>query len=243
MSIIFGDNSVNGVWFGGSKVLKIYYNQVEVFSEQAPPPPPAKLSILSMGDSTIAATHGGQIIPAYTPEIYSSVTSIAMSGDTVLGQINKFNALEVTTGFDVVVIQIGLNDMYPDVQTTATLLANYQNLINLVRSKVRAGCKIYISKMLPCKARWVHPDVATRIGDPVAAQQRWTDLNYAIMNTFTNVNGRISSHVPILDDGAGNLRAEYGVGDDIHENIAGRQVIANAWKQKLVLDGAVQSPP
>lgn len=243
MAMIFGGKSIKSVWLGGRKASKIYHKGIEVFNEQGvAPPPPAKVSILSIGDSTIAATHGGKIIPAYTPDIYNGVTSIAMSGDTVLGQTAKFNDLAVTNGFDVVVMQIGLNDMYPNVQSTATLLANYQNLINLVRSKVRTDCKIYISKMLPCKARWVHPDVADRIGDPVAAQQRWLDLNHAIMNTFTNVNGRISSHVPILDDGQGNLKVEYNIGDDIHENIVGRQVIANAWKQKLIADSVVQQP-
>ena len=130
-------------------------------------------------------------------------------------------------------MQIGLNDMNPSGQATQDVISSYQSFVDYIRGVVSPRCKIYVSQMLPCKQRWI--DLYGAVNG-VVAQQKWTDVNYVIANTITNVDGRITSHVPLLDDGNGNLKVEYDTGDGIHENIAGRQIIANAWRDKLIAD-------
>jgi hypothetical protein len=74
------------------------------------------------------------------------------------------------------------------------------------------------------------------------AQQKWLDINEAIAGQgatpITNVDVRVSAHVPLLDDGAGNLQDIYQAdGDEIHENTAGGQIIVDAWEAALVNAG------
>lgn len=221
------------LFYRGFELANIIYKGNVIYnSNGASYYPKNTVNILSIGDSTIAAGYGGAVVPSYVAN-FTPITSTAQGGDTVLGQTSKFNALNNKQDFDVVVIQIGLNDM-SDSQTTETVLSNYQKLVDLVRSTTNIRCKIYVSKMLPCKQRFIDIYGAT---NGAASQQRWVELNDAIMTTINNADGRIDSHVPLLDDGNGNLKAEYNSGDNIHENVAGRQLIADAWRDKLVLDG------
>ncbi len=87
--------------------------------------------------------------------------------------------------------------------------------------------------MLPCRQRCI--DLSGEVNGELL-YQRWLALNNAIVNTFTNVDGRITSHEPLLNDSNDNLKAEYDTGDHVHENVAGRQIIANAWRDKLIAD-------
>ena len=50
---------------------------------------------------------------------------------------------------------------------------------------------------------------------------------------ITGVDFRVSHHTSLLDDGSGNLAAIYDIGDHIHENNAGRQIIARVWRDSL----------
>lgn len=236
MPIHYKNNAVSDskVFYNNQQIQAIYYKEYQFYryGEEIPYFPRPKVHVGVIGDSTIAAGYGGLVIPEYVPE-FRPYTSVAQGGDTILGQTSKFSALTNTQEFDVVIIQIGLNDMASN-QTTETVLTNYQNLVNLVRSNTNPRCKVYVAKMLPCKQRFIDYYGAT---EGLVSQQRWLDLNNSIMNTVTGVDGRIDSHVPLLDDGNGNLKLEYDTGDHIHENVAGRQIIANAWRDKLVLDG------
>lgn len=236
MPIYYKNNAVSDstVFYNNQQIQAIYYKERQFYryGEDIPYFPRPKVHIGVIGDSTIAAGYGGLVVPEYVPE-FSPYTSVAQGGDTILGQTAKYGNLTNTQDFDAVIIQIGLNDMASN-QTTETVLTNYQNLVSLVRSNTNPRCKVYVAKMLPCKQRFIDIYGET---NGAAAQQRWLDLNNFIMNTVTGVDGRIDSHVPLLDDGNGNLKLEYDTGDHIHENVAGRQVIANAWRDKLVLDG------
>ncbi|WP_296205608.1 SGNH/GDSL hydrolase family protein [Psychrobacter sp. UBA3962] len=227
------------VYFRGNEVSKLYLGDKLVLQPEIPDDyyPLTKIHLGVIGDSTIAAGYGGLVIAEYEEKL-QPFTSVAQGSDTILGQTSKFSALTNTQEFDVVIMQIGLNDM-GSTYTLEQTKTQYQNLINKVKSMVKPSCKIYIAKMLPCKARWTHPDVADRFPNPEYPQNKWLALNDAIMTEFTGVDGRIESHVPILDDGEGNLKAEYDTGDHIHETPAGRQVIATAWKDKLVHDGII----
>lgn len=235
MTLYYKNNTtaITKVFYKNQQVQTMYHKNNKVYQlTNGVIVSKAQVHLGVIGDSTIAAGFGGLVVPAYIPA-FTPITSVATAGDTILGQKTKYGNLTNTLDFDVVILQIGLNDMNVN-QTTATVLSNYQALVNSVRASVSANCKIYVAKMLPCKQRFIDIYGAT---DGASAQQRWVDLNNAIMTSVTGVNGRIDSHVPLLDDGFGNLKAEYDTGDHIHENVAGRQVIADAWRDKLVLDG------
>lgn len=157
--------------------------------------------------------------------------SIATPNETIAQQRTAWNALVDHSVYDYVIVQIGLNDMNP-AESAATALARYQTLIDDIRADA-PDITIIAAKMIPAKARWntIWP------GDPAGAQQKWVDMNDAMMgtgaNAITGIDDYIDAHVPLLDDGAGNLAAAYDVGDGIHPNDAGRTIIANAWRAKL----------
>lgn len=235
MQLIKGDINLTSAkfFYREDEIPKIIYRGEVIFDGNGVPYfPRSSVHVGVIGDSTIAAGYGGLLVPSYIPQ-FTPITSVAAPGDTINGQRSKFTALTNHTEYDVVIIQIGLNDMNPATQTTETVLANYQKFVDYIRSVVSLRCKIYLSQMLPCKQRFIN---LYGVDNGALAYQRWLDLNYAIANTITNVDGRITSHVPLLDDGNGNLKVEYDTGDHIHENVAGRQVIADAWRDKLIAD-------
>lgn len=186
----------------------------------------------ALGDSTIAATGYVEIINLIATSRVK--VNVAVGGDTFDGQKDKWNALNVDPLFvGWVVIQLGLNDLLPS-EAASVAIARLQDLVNTVRSKI--GMRpLLIGKMLPCKQRLI--DVYGLTNGPIA-QQKWVDINNAIAGEgptpITGVDYRIAEHVPLLDDGNGNLKAEYDSGDHIHENLAGRQIIATAWKKALL---------
>lgn len=220
--------------YNNTEINKLIY-QGELIYERGGVPsyfPRSQINLGVIGDSTIAAGYGGLLVPAYIPQ-FTPITSIAQGGDTIQGQRSKFSSMPNKDKFDVFIMQVGLNDMSTLTQTTATVLANYQSMINEVRAAVNPNCKIYAGQMLPARQRSI--DVrGEELGQ--LSYERWLELNYAMEHTFTGLDGCVSSHVAILNDGLGNLKPEYDTGDHIHENVAGRIVIANAWRNKLIED-------
>lgn len=212
---------------------KIYYQEDEIYNSGATPYyPRSSLNLGVIGDSTIAAGYGGLLVPEYVAE-FTPITSVAQGGDTIQGQRSKFAALTNHTDYDVVIMQIGLNDLGTSTHTTETVLTNYQSFVDYIRSVVSLKCKIYVSQMLPCKQRLIDVYGAE---NGLLSYQRWLDLNNAIANTITNVDGRITSHVATLNGGNDNLAVQYDTGDHVHENVDGRIVIAKAWRDKLIAD-------
>lgn len=149
--------------------------------------------------------------------------SIAVAGETINQQLTRWNSYSNKASLDYVVIQVGLNDLhYTNVLSDVT--TRYQNLVNAITPY----CDVYVACMLPCKQRWINLYGAT---NGAISQTLWSGLNSFIMTGVTGVAGRINSHVALLDDGLGNLNSIYQVvpPDQIHENNAGRQIIADAW--------------
>ncbi len=191
----------------------------------------SQTTTFALGDSTVAFWSSG--IEALI-DLIGTVRikeSLAVGGDTIAGQKAKWIAENVTpeeVGY--VVIQIGLNDIDPDVSTTPARIAEMQDLVDTVRGDVGNTKPIFISKMSPARQRFVDLWGETR-GEQ--GYQRWLSMNEAIAglgsSPITNVDGRILSHEPLLNDGSGNLRPEFGVGDNIHTNAAGRRINADAW--------------
>lgn len=205
-----------------SLVLKwIIGNQQESFSTKGK----------AIGDSTIATGSGKD---KGVNELIFTINELnkgyvcytqALPGNTIGDQLNIWSNDPSKLLYDWVIIQVGLNDMMPN--DAQGIIDNYQNLVNVVKSTSKESCKVIVSCMLPCKQRWI--DLGWIYG-----QQNWEALNNAIMTTIANVDGRINQHVAILDDGEGNLKSIYDTGDHIHENLAGAQVIADAWREKLI---------
>lgn len=198
---------------------------------------PPGLRTAAIGDSTIAAYAGGTAVLFLMAGV--SPITIARPGNTIAQQRAEWVATYSVTKLaqKAVFVQVGLNDVAAS-GTAATRIAALQSFINLIRSEVSLTCKIYVSKMTPCRQRWI--DVYGAVNGPIA-QSMWADMNDAIAGTgptpITGVDGRITSHVPLMDDGSGNLAAAYDTGDHIHPNTAGRQINADAWRAQLVADG------
>jgi len=147
--------------------------------------------------------------------------SIAYPGDNINQQLARWNAYPNKATLDYAVIQVGLNDMN-FANNLNDITTRYQNLVNAVASY----CDVYVSCMIPCKARWILMYGQT---NGLISQSLWLGLNDFIMNGCTNVVGRINSHVALLDDGNGNLNPIFEASNDkIHTNNAGRTINANA---------------
>lgn len=187
-----------------------------------------------VGDSTVAAYAGGTALI----DLLSSIrvkAGLAVPGQTIAQQKTVWVAASVNPNLvGYVVVQIGLNDLDP-AESAATAIARLQDLISTVRATVGRSKPILIAQMIPCKQRLI--DVYGAVNGLVS-QQKWVDMNAAIAGTgptpVTGVDGRITSHVALMGDGAGNLAATYDTGDHIHPNTAGRTVNATAWINSLL---------
>lgn len=189
-----------------------------------------------IGDSTVAS-YLSQTAIATLFNASGNFTMIDVShpGDTIAQQKTLYDALTVGNKrfMRYVVVQIGLNDLVPS-ESAATALGRYQALINDINAIKGAGTKILLVTMNPCKQRLIDVYGAT---DGLVSYQKWLDMNEAIRgngaNAVTGASGYVDSHTTALNDGNGNLKAEYDMGDHIHENNAARQIIANAWLSKM----------
>jgi len=161
---------------------------------------------------------------------------IAVAGDTIAQQKIRYVARTDKSLFRAVIVEVGLNDLSPG-EAASVAIARLQDLIDTIVASV--SVPVYIAKMTPCFAR-----LNTLYGGSgPTAYAKWLDMNVAITGAgptpITNVSGRITAHEPLLNDGSGNLLATYDTGDGAHPTFAGRQIIADAWRTKLVADGFV----
>lgn len=187
-----------------------------------------------IGDSTIASysSASGVNVASLIREVEWNesklIRSLALGGDTIAGQNAKWNSFAEKSGLEWVMVQIGLNDIDPDTPT-ATSISLLQDLIDDVVATKPADCEVIVGQMIPCYARMI-----TRYGNSAPdAYVKWLAMNEAIAGEgstpITGVDARVTSHVPLLDNGTGYLRTEYDSGDGIHPNNDGRQIIADAW--------------
>lgn len=200
---------------------------------------------LVLGDSTVATHAGGTQISSflYTEDQLNDgwkVTSIAVPGHTIAQQKKVYLSTESRGTVDYTLVQIGLNDLHPD-EASSVAIARLQDLINTINSNKKAGSKVIISAMIPCRKRLIHLYGATK--GPIS-QQKWIDMNKAIKGNgptpITGVDYRISSHVALLDDGDGNLKRIYDTGDHIHQNNAARKINARVWRDSLAEIGLLR---
>lgn len=181
-----------------------------------------------LGDSTVAAYLGQNAVSAYLPYSLTS-TSTATPGDTIAQQQSRWST-DVTAAqkrrMHAVFVQVGLNDLDP-AEAASVAIGRYQTMIDYVNSIKAATTKIIAGTMTPCRSRLITLYGSTN--GPIA-YQKWLDINSAITTkSITGIDFVASEHTALLSDGSGNLAAAYDTGDGIHENNAGRQIIAASW--------------
>jgi len=196
---------------------------------------PARTCV-AIGDSTIAAYSGQNAVMDYITSAYSKVT-LALPNNTISQQDSKWIADDdIRADPKWVAIQVGLNDLNP-AEAASVAIARLQGLVNNVNSCL-SDTIILISKLTPCKARLISLYGGV---DGLVAYQKWLDINEAIAGggatPITGVDGRVTSHETALNDGSGNLAGAYDIGDGIHENNAGRAIIAAAWETAIIAAG------
>lgn len=191
---------------------------------------------VAIGDSTIAAYLGAQPVTNFLTTS-RTVRNIAVPGHAIADQKAAWLATAERSRAQWVVIQVGLNDVLQG-STTASLTAQLQDLVNTVRADA-PGAAVLVSQLSPMRGRLV-ADLGDVAGE--AAYQVWLALNAAIAGggatPITNVQGRVTAHVALLNDGAGNLLPQYDLVDDfIHTTDGGRQIVAQAWMSALTAAG------
>lgn len=182
-----------------------------------------KGNVAVIGDSTISG------YPSYAKlSTYFSLASgytlsdISTPGDTLKGQLNKWNALDATVrqNLNYVFCQIGLNDID---ETAEDFRTYYKNLIAKIRQDA-PNAMLILSTMLPCKERWK----ALFPNDWEAYLKRWQSANEDIKNGYYDCDRVAYLHTDALGL-YGALRAEYDHGDHIHEKPEGGKIIVFSW--------------
>jgi len=194
-----------------------------------------------IGDSTIAAYSSENEVALYLMTTANQIRShgcrtIAVPGDTAAQQLEDYLALATKRYAEWVIIQVGLNDVA--YTAAAATISSLQQLVNTVRIQ-SPFAKIIIATMTPAYNRWADVPV-----DPATTQAKWVAVNAAIKGEgatpITNVDARVSSHtdsLTLLVSGNASLAPAYDLGDGIHENNAGRAIIATAWNAALTTLG------
>jgi len=199
-----------------------------------------------LGDSTVASLASNVSLPqamrvsGMVGGAICGGADVSKAGDRIADQKTAWTGLENKDALRAVFVQIGLNDCKGRVgnntSTTAAVVADLQDLIDTINADKPSGCRVYVSGLTPCRA-WIED-----CPNPTAAYQAWLDVNQAIAGSgstpITGVDGRVTSHVTALADGANNLAPEYDI-DGVHENNAARFIIAQAWRAQLEADGLV----
>lgn len=168
-----------------------------------------------------------------------TVKNIAVSGNTILQQQTIFLADADRAIYDWIVIEIGLNDLNYS-EDASIAMSRYQTLVDTILFE-NPTIKIIVATMTPCKQNLI--DGWGEVNGTIA-YNKWLSMNESIMNgglfPITNVDYRVNEHTLLLNDGNGNLAATYDTGDHVHENTAGRIIIANSHTNGLKELGIMQ---
>jgi hypothetical protein len=180
--------------------------------------------VVYSGDSTTAFIAASPIYVrmASLSSRVKTYMDVAIGGEGITQQ--KARLLNVLNDHTrVCIIMIGLNDV---TMTTPVLIATYQDLIDTVRGIIGASNKIMIATLIPCN---------------LSADQQYIDLNEAIRGNgatpISGVDARIDTTATAMNAGDGTLAVAYDSGDGLHQNAAGRQIIADLYDAQLVAWG------
>lgn len=199
---------------------------------------PANGNLLLSGDSTIADQFNGVNIKKL---FYSTgtITNIAVPGNTIEQQFISFIKLNksVKLNADFVILQVGLNNIEAIMANDGTIEST-KNIMQMYINKIKLDCpkaKIIVSAILPANKRW---DVIFK-DQSFKAKLIWKQIN-SIFPKLDNIDAFVDDHINIISDGNNNLDPTYEAinpynndPDHIHENNAGRKVIAYYWLLEL----------
>lgn len=179
--------------------------------------------ICLIGDSTMGTVH-----TYLRPMTKGIITDLSIAGGDAAGQLVQWNALSEAQqqAFDYVVIQIGLNNITVSGDNAATLIPKIQAIFDQVYADKKAACKIISSTMTPIGANLDAGQLAT-----------WQVVNEAYKGEgatpFAHADLYASYHTTKLNDGSDALAAAYDSGDGTHPNVAGREVCADSYREKI----------
>lgn len=194
-----------------------------------------------LGDSTVGITSSptpnAQKVSDFCGGLVCGAADVSEAGSRIADQLAYWTAIADKTKLQVVIVQIGLNDVKGRVgantATSAQVIAEYQSLIDTINADKPAGCKVVVSQMTPCKV-WL--DAAAFAA---AAYAAWQNLNEAIAGLgatpITGVDGRVTAHVALMKDGSDNLLAilDHNL-DGVHDSNEGRFINAlDGWRATL----------
>lgn len=179
-------------------------------------------SIALVGDSTVATYGTGASLKSLLNLNTILNDDVSVAGYTITNCKTAWQSIgEQKRYIKAVFIQCGVNSI--QTFTIATLISQYQDLINIIRADIGASGKIICNTMTPCKA--ARP----------SGYDNWLALNAAIRGEgatpITGIDYVVSSHTTTMDDGVGNLKAEYDIdGQGLHPTTSGRQLYATQWQ-------------
>jgi len=184
-------------------------------------------NVIISGDSTIASYLGGSALASII-ENTGVMTDISEPGENIEEQVDRWNALssQVKSAANFVFVQIGLNNINIPATPTTTIIAELNSYIQTINTE-SPNAFIVVGQMLPCKARWIASFGETN-GN--LAHKQWEEINKEMLS-ISNVNSFATVHTWLLNDGKGNLRAEFetSANDHIHDNTNGRKMNAYSW--------------
>lgn len=194
---------------------------------------------VALGNSIVAAYNETNSITHYlfTEDDYAfgyDIYNQAVPGNTIGQQQVIFEADTNKSTYDFAIIQVGVNNL-ANSNSIGDIISEYQGLVDSIKTNGKAGVKVILSTMTPCKQR---------LDEISYSYTNWLLLNEAIRGAgstpITNVDGVCSIHTVLMNDGSGNLKFMYegAANDHIHPNNAAKQLIAvQSWRPGLQAAG------
>lgn len=179
-----------------------------------------------IGDSTISGYPKYPALATYLSVTSGhSITDISTPGDTLVGQLSKWNEISATTkqGLNYVFCQIGLNDTD---ETKETFRSQYKELIAKIRADA-PNAKLILGTMVPGLGRY--EDLYGDTPEVVKSrQENWEAANKDIKSGYYDCDAVAFLHTEALGLDK-RLRPEYDHGDGIHENVEGAKIVVYSW--------------
>ncbi len=196
---------------------------------------------LCIGNSTVAEYLGGSSVASLlftAEEIVQGYNcqSLAVPGHTIDQQLELWKNFQGKEMINWIIVEIGLNDLAPD-DPLETTLNRYQRLIDTINKTSFSNTRVILATMTPVRQRL--KDVYRDAGKANTSYRKWLAMNNAIMGkdkyAIKGVDYRFNGHTIIMGDRKGNLRPEYELSqkDHVHQNTAGRMVMASQWRIAL----------
>jgi hypothetical protein len=204
---------------------------------------PASLSgttpeaILVVGDSTDSAlsfSPGFTACAATPSHIYTPAEAAALDvprirnqaigGATIVTQTETFVAnLSLYRNVQCVITAPGVNDAR---QSSSTMIADYQTLVNTIKSSL-VGVKVIARLVTPCLGSLGSAEWALVVA-----------LNAALQNdAITGIDYVATTHYTLMSDRSGNLLRAFDSGDGLHPNDLGRAIVGGAYRGGLAALG------